>query len=152
MIGPKKGDSKTKGEAQELMLWFTWKNGQVPIGFGKGKKKTLTFLDNSWDMYQGLNRDTGIVVTSLLAVRQYSGSFSGNTKDWLLALANQAQLFPPDTTWLNVVNGGVEPFWGVVTIDAQIDMKIVSGPPKNKRKSVGGSHGGQGGMRGHGGP
>ncbi|KAK8168892.1 concanavalin A-like lectin/glucanase domain-containing protein [Phyllosticta citrichinensis] len=130
MVGPKKGDSKTPGQAQEAMLWLTWKNGQTPIGFDKGKRKTLTFLGNTWDMYQGVNKDTKITVTSLLATRQYSGSFSGNTKEWLLALANQAQLFPPDTTWLNVANGGVEPFWGIVKINATIDMKIVSGAPR----------------------
>ncbi|KAK8193576.1 concanavalin A-like lectin/glucanase domain-containing protein [Phyllosticta capitalensis] len=124
MTGPKKGDSKTPGQAQELMLWLTWRNNQVPIGFAAGKKATLNIYGKTWSMYQGKNKDTGITVTSLLADQQYSGSFSGNMKDWLLALANQAKLFPPDTTWLNVANCGVEPFWGVVNMDLSIDMKV----------------------------
>ncbi|KAK7541394.1 concanavalin A-like lectin/glucanase domain-containing protein [Phyllosticta citricarpa] len=152
MVGPKKGDSKTPGQAQELMLWFTWKNDQVPIGFEHGVRQKIHVFERSWNMYQGVNTETGITVTSLLAETQYSDSFSGNTKEWLLALAAQAKLFPPDTTWLNVVNGGVEPFWGTVTTDATIDMKVVTGAPKNNKKRVGGSREGRGGMRGHGSP
>ncbi|RYP74496.1 hypothetical protein DL771_002970 [Monosporascus sp. 5C6A] len=65
----------TSSNTQELMLWLYWQGGQY-----------------GWKLYQGVNRDTGINVSSLLAPENKmfgnasAGAFDGDIKDWLVAL------------------------------------------------------------------
>lgn len=66
MTSDTKGDSTTS-KAQELMLWLRYEGGQVPIGWSDGPVATITGLyGKTWKLYQGLNTDTGITVSSLL--------------------------------------------------------------------------------------
>lgn len=129
MTSDTKADS-TSTSAQELMLWITWEGGQVPIGWGEGPVATIDGLygKDGWKLYQGLNEDTGITVTSLLAPEadQYGdltgGSFSGDIKDWLVALTKQ-NVFA-ESTYVNVGNAGMEPYWGTVTFDNTLKLRI----------------------------
>ncbi|KAI0016159.1 family 12 glycoside hydrolase [Xylariomycetidae sp. FL0641] len=125
MTAPTSGDS-TSSSAQELMLWLTWTEGQVPIGYDQGVVATVDNLygKDGWQLYQGLNTDTGIVVSSLLvpADAMFDGTFEGDIKDWLLALADQGVL--AEDTYVNVGNAGMEPFWGTVTFDNHLALRI----------------------------
>jgi xyloglucan-specific endo-beta-1,4-glucanase len=123
MTSDTKGDS-TSSNAQELMLWLRWEGGQVPIGWAEGAVATIDGLygKDGWKLYQGLNTDTGITVSSLLAPEddQFWGYFEGDIKDWLIAMTEQG-LFTTQT-YVNVGNAGMEPYWG--TVHFQNDLKL----------------------------
>ncbi|KAH6894093.1 concanavalin A-like lectin/glucanase domain-containing protein [Thelonectria olida] len=129
MTSDTKGDS-TSSAAQELMLWIRYEGGQVPIGWDKGPVATINGLygKDGWKLYQGLNTDTGITVSSLLVPEgsQFgdgvSGSFTGDIKDWLVALSKQGVF--STSTYVNVGNAGMEPFWGTVTFDNNLSLRI----------------------------
>ncbi|KAG5802691.1 hypothetical protein H9Q74_008154 [Fusarium xylarioides] len=124
-----KGDS-TSSNAQELMLWLNWEGGQVPIGWGEGPVATIDglFGKNGWKLYQGVNADTGITVTSLLCPEgsqfgnEEDGSFEGDIKDWLVALSKEG-VFKSDT-YVNVGNAGMEPYYGTVDFDNHLSLRI----------------------------
>lgn len=123
MTSDTKGDS-TSSAAQELMLWLRYEGGQLPIGYADGVKATIQLYGKSWDMYQGVNEDTGITVTSLVVDEddQYWGWFAGDIKDWLLALVDQG-LFS-SSTYVNVGNAGMEPFYGTVDFQNKLGLQI----------------------------
>ncbi|KAJ4138815.1 hypothetical protein NW768_002688 [Fusarium equiseti] len=124
-----KGDS-TSNRAQELMLWLNWHGGQVPIGWGEGPVATIDglFGKDGWKLYQGVNADTGITVTSLLCPEDdqfgndEGGSFEGDIKDWLVALSKNG-VFKSDT-YVNVGNAGMEPYYGTVDFDNYLSLRI----------------------------
>lgn len=108
MTSDTKGDS-TSSNAQELMLWLQYEGGQLPIGWTDGAVATIDNLyGTSWKLYQGKNEDTGITVSSLLPDTQFTGSFSGDIKDWLLALVKQGVF--TESTYVNVGNAGTGTF------------------------------------------
>lgn len=124
MTSDTKGDS-TSSNAQELMLWLQYEGGQVPIGWADGPVATISlFGKEGWKLYQGKNTDTGITVSSLLVPESdmYQGSFSGDIKDWLLAMSEQG-IFGTNT-YVNVGNGGMEPYWGTVSFDNHLSLRI----------------------------
>ncbi|CAJ2499938.1 Uu.00g027910.m01.CDS01 [Anthostomella pinea] len=125
MTSDTQGDS-TSSAAQELMLWLHYEGGQTPLGYNDGVVATIDNLygKDGWQLYQGLNTGTGIMVSSLLApaADQFDGVFEGNVRDWLLALVDQG-LFA-ETTYVNVGNAGMEPFWGTVTFDSTLGLRI----------------------------
>ncbi|KAK7705268.1 hypothetical protein SLS64_008105 [Diaporthe eres] len=124
MTSDTKGDS-TSSNAQELMLWLQYEGGQVPIGWAEGPVATISlFGKDGWKLYQGKNTDTGITVSSLLVPENdmYQGNFTGDIKDWLLAMSEQG-IFGTDT-YVNVGNGGMEPYWGTVTFDNHLSLRI----------------------------
>ena len=93
------------------MLWLRYEGGQLPIGWASGAVATITLYGKQWKLYQGKNLDTGITVSSLLVDpnNQYIGDFSGDIKEWLLAMSKQG-IFSTNT-YVNVGNAGMEPFW-----------------------------------------
>ncbi|VUC37977.1 unnamed protein product [Clonostachys rosea] len=129
MTSDTKGD-ETSTAAQELMLWVRYEGGQVPIGWAEGPVATINGLygKDGWKLYQGVNTDTGITVSSLLVDEnnqfgnQTGGSFEGDIKDWLLALSKQGVF--SESTYVNVGNAGMEPFWGTVTFDNNLSLRI----------------------------
>lgn len=122
MTSDTKGDS-TSTRAQELMLWLEYTGGQLPIGWVEGPIATIPNLyGTSWKLYQGKNEDTGITVSSLLPDKQFSGSFSGDIKDWLEALV-KAGVFT-ESTFVNVGNAGTEPFYGKAAVEATLGLQI----------------------------
>lgn len=125
MTSDTKGDS-TSSSAQELMLWVAYEGGQVPIGYSSGPVATIDGLYNKdgWQLYQGKNTDTGITVSSLLVPEddQFQGNFEGDIKDWLSALAKQGVF--STSTYVNVGNAGMEPYWGTVTFDNYLSLRI----------------------------
>lgn len=125
MTSDTQGDS-TSSEAQELMLWLAYEGGQVPIGYSSGVVATIDGLygKDGWSLYQGENTDTGIIVSSLLVAEddQFEGDFSGDIKDWLTALTEQG-IFS-NSTYVNVGNAGMEPFWGTVTFDNYLSLRV----------------------------
>ncbi|EME39063.1 glycoside hydrolase family 12 protein [Dothistroma septosporum NZE10] len=123
MTSDTKGDS-TSSSAQELMLWLRYEGGQVPIGYSSGSVATVQLYNKSWKLYQGKNEDTGITVSSLLVdeADQYYGSFEGDIKDWLLAMVDQG-LFTT-STYVNVGNAGMEPFYGTVDFKNTLGLQI----------------------------
>ncbi|KAK3697137.1 hypothetical protein LTR37_017633 [Vermiconidia calcicola] len=124
MTSDTRGDS-TSSSAQELMLWLRYEGGQIPIGYNDGPVATINNLyGRTWKLYQGLNTDTGITVSSLLVDpdNQYHGWFKGDIKDWLLAMVDQG-LFTA-STYVNVGNAGMEPFYGKVTFENKVGLHI----------------------------
>ncbi|KAI4595294.1 hypothetical protein KJ359_006968 [Pestalotiopsis sp. 9143b] len=125
MTSDTKGDS-TSSAAQELMLWLQWEGGQVPIGWADGAVATVDglFGKDGWQLYQGKNTDTGITVSSLLAPADsmFDGTFEGDIKDWLVAMSEQG-IFST-STYVNVGNAGMEPYWGTVTFDNNLSLRI----------------------------
>lgn len=125
MTSDTKGDS-TSSAAQELMLWLHYEGGQVPIGWADGAVATIDGLygKDGWQLYQGQNTDTGITVSSLLVAADdmFAGDFSGDIKDWLSAMADQG-IFST-STYVNVGNAGMEPYWGTVTFDNYLSLRI----------------------------
>lgn len=125
MTSDTKGDS-TSSSAQELMLWLQYEGGQVPIGWADGAVATIDglFGKDGWQLYQGKNTDTGITVSSLLVPEDamFDGTFEGDIKDWLLALSEQGVF--STSTYLNVGNAGMEPYWGTVTFDNDLSLRI----------------------------
>lgn len=110
MTNDVKGDS-TSSSSQELMLWLQYQGGQLPIGWADGSVATIDNLfGTSWDLYQGVNDDTGITVSSMLPKTQFEGTFEGDLREWLVALVGQG-LFT-EKTYVNVGNAGlVFPFY-----------------------------------------
>lgn len=124
MTSDTKGDS-TSSSAQEHMLWLRYEGGQLPIGYADGPIATINNLyGKSWDLYRGLNEDTGIMVSSLLVKEknQFRGHFKGDIKDWFVALSKQG-LFTT-STYVNVGNAGMEPFWGEVSFKNTLALQI----------------------------
>ncbi|KAK5131764.1 hypothetical protein LTR08_000595 [Meristemomyces frigidus] len=123
MTSDTKGDS-TSSAAQELMLWLRYEGGQLPIGYAAGVVATITLYGKQWSLYQGVNTDTGITVSSLVVDQadQYYGYFAGDIKDWLLALVSQG-LFTT-STFVNVGNAGMEPFYGTVSFENKLGLQI----------------------------
>jgi xyloglucan-specific endo-beta-1,4-glucanase len=125
MTSDTKGDS-TSTSAQELMLWLQYVGGQVPIGYADGPMATIDglFGKDGWKLYQGKNDDTGITVSSLLVPEDdiFDGTFEGDIKEWLLAMSNQG-IFST-STYVNVGNAGMEPYWGAVTFDNNLSLRI----------------------------
>jgi len=123
MTSDTRGDS-TSTAAQELMLWLRYEGGQLPIGYSSGPLATIKLYNKTWTLYQGVNEDTGITVSSLLVDQadQYYGSFHGDIKDWLMAMAHQG-LFRT-STYVNVGNAGMEPFFGTVSFENQLSLRI----------------------------
>ncbi|KAF2138377.1 glycoside hydrolase family 12 protein [Aplosporella prunicola CBS 121167] len=122
MTNDKKGDS-TSSDSQELMLWINWAGGQLPIGWAAGPVATITNLyGTSWKLYQGKNDDTGITVSTMMPDTQFEGSFSGDIKDWLLALVKQGVF--TENTYVNVGNAGGEPMYGHVDTTATLGLQI----------------------------
>ncbi|KAF4312765.1 putative family 12 glycoside hydrolase protein [Botryosphaeria dothidea] len=125
MTSDTKGDS-TSSAAQELMLWLQYEGGQLPIGWTDGAVATIDNLyGTSWKLYQGKNDDTGITVSSLLPDTQFTGSFEGDIKDWLLALVKQGVF--TENTYVNVGNAGTEPFYGDAVLDATLALEVKLG-------------------------
>ena len=128
ILGPK-GDS-TSTAAQELMLWLEWEGGQLPIGWDGGAVATIPNLfGTSWKLYEGVNTGNGMTVVSIfcpsmpkicgksmtadtspneqhsmLPDTQFSGSFSGDLKDWFEALVKLNKF--QDSAYVNVGNAG----------------------------------------------
>lgn len=122
MTAPTAGDS-TSSSAQELMLWLEYTGGQLPIGWVAGPVATVKELyGTSWKLYQGVNADTGIVVSSLLPDKQFTGSWTGDVKEWLSALVKVGVL--KSDTFVNVGNAGTEPFYGKATVKATVGLQI----------------------------
>lgn len=125
MTSDTKGDS-TSYEAQELMLWLAYEGGQVPIGWADGVVATIDGLygKDGWSLYQGKNTDTNITVSSLLVAEdnQFDGTFDGDIKDWLVAISEQGVY--STSTYVNVGNAGMEPYWGTVTFDNYLSLRI----------------------------
>lgn len=125
MTSDTKGDS-TSSAAQELMLWLDWEGGQVPIGWADGAVATIDglFGKDGWQLYQGENTGTGITVSSLLAPADdmFQGAFEGDIKDWLTAISEQGVF--TTSTYVNVGNAGMEPYWGTATFDNYLSLRI----------------------------
>ena len=122
MTSDTKGDS-TSNNAQELMLWLEYTGGQFPIGWTAGPKATVSDLyGTSWKLYQGTNDETSITVSSLLPDKHFTGSFSGDIKDWLEALVKVGVF--KDSTYVNVGNAGNEPFYGKAVMNATLGLQI----------------------------
>ncbi|KXL48697.1 glycoside hydrolase family 12 protein [Acidomyces richmondensis BFW] len=123
MTSDTKGDS-TSTAAQELMLWLRYEGGQLPIGYSSGPVATIELYNKNWTLYQGVNENTGITVSSLLVdeADQYYGFFHGDIKEWLMAMANQG-IFRT-STYVNVGNAGMEPFYGTVSFENEVSMQI----------------------------
>ena len=99
-----KGDS-TSSSSHELMLWLQYEGGQLPIGWTNGPSATIDDLfGTSWTLYEDVNTDTGITVSTLMPAKQFEGSFSGDLKDWLLALVEVGTF--KKSTYVNVGNAG----------------------------------------------
>ncbi|CAG7980723.1 unnamed protein product [Penicillium nalgiovense] len=117
-----KGDS-TSSSSHELMLWLQYEGGQLPIGWTNGPVATIDNLfGTSWKLYEDVNTDTGITVSTLMPTKQFEGSFTGDLKDWLLALADLG-IFT-ESTYVNVGNAGTEFFYGDAVMDATLQLQI----------------------------
>ncbi|TGO61012.1 hypothetical protein BOTNAR_0136g00150 [Botryotinia narcissicola] len=122
MTNDVKGDS-TSSSSQELMLWLQYQGGQLPIGWADGSVATIDNLfGTSWDLYQGVNEDTGITVSSMLPKTQFEGKFEGDLRDWFVALVGQG-LFT-EKTYVNVGNAGTEFFYGNAIMNATLGLQI----------------------------
>ncbi|CAG8192190.1 unnamed protein product [Penicillium salamii] len=117
-----KGDS-TSSSSHELMLWLQYEGGQLPIGWTNGPSATINDLfGTSWTLYEDVNTDTGITVSTLMPAKQFDGSFSGDLKDWLLAMANVGTF--KESTYVNVGNAGTEFFYGNAVMNATLGLQI----------------------------
>lgn len=103
MTNDVKGDS-TSSDSHELMLWLQYEGGQLPIGWGEPTATVASLFGTSWKLYEGVNTDSGITVSSLLPDTQFDGSFTGDLKDWLDALVALGKF--ANTTYVNVGNAG----------------------------------------------
>lgn len=121
MTSDTKGDSVTP-QAQELMLWLDFVGGQLPIGWPTVKATIPDLYGTSWKLYQGVNQDTGITVSSLLPDRQFNGMFEGDIKDWLYALVKVGVF--RESTFVNVGNAGTEPFYGNSVMRATLGLQV----------------------------
>ncbi|GMG10324.1 unnamed protein product [Aspergillus oryzae var. brunneus] len=108
MTNDVKGDS-TSSSSRELMLWLQYEGGQLPIGWTNGAVATIDDLfGTSWKLYEDVNEDTGITVSTLMPETQFEGSFTGDLKDWLLALSKLGRF--TESTYVNVGNAGYVAF------------------------------------------
>jgi len=121
MTSDTKGDS-TSSHAQELMLWLKYEGGQLPIGWPNAVAQIDNLYGTSWLLYEGKNNDTGIIVHSMLPTTQFEGSFEGDIKDWLVALAKHGTF--TDSTYVNVGNAGTEYFYGKSVMNATLGLQI----------------------------
>ncbi|KAL8795393.1 MAG: hypothetical protein Q9195_002134 [Heterodermia aff. obscurata] len=104
ILSPTKGDS-TSTSAQELMLWLQYEGGQLPIGWDRGPAATIPALfGTSWKLYEDINTGNGMTVHSLLPDTQFSGSFTGDLKEWFEALVQLGRL--SEGSWVNIGNAG----------------------------------------------
>ncbi|KAE8349279.1 concanavalin A-like lectin/glucanase domain-containing protein [Aspergillus coremiiformis] len=119
-------DDSTSSSARELMLWLQYEGGQLPIGWTDGAISTVNDLfGTSWKLYQGVNEGTGITVITLMPETQFAGTFTGDLKDWLLALSKLGHF--PESTYVNVGNAGTEFFYGNAVLKAQLGLQITLG-------------------------
>ncbi|CAG7934501.1 unnamed protein product [Penicillium olsonii] len=117
-----KGDT-TSSSSHELMLWLQYEGGQLPIGWTNGPSATIDDLfGTSWTLYEDVNTDTGITVSTLMPDKQFEGSFSGDLKDWLLALVEVGTF--KKSTYVNVGNAGTEFFYGNAVMNATLGLQI----------------------------
>lgn len=121
MTSDTKGDS-TSSAAQELMLWLNYTGGQLPIGWPTPVATVSSLYGTSWKLYQGVNEDTGITVSSLLPDKQFEGSWEGDVKEWLEALVGVG-VFGGET-YVNVGNAGTEYFYGKAVVNATVGLEI----------------------------
>lgn len=122
MTNDVKGDS-TSSDSHELMLWLEYEGGQLPIGWTDGAVETVADLfGTSWKLYEGINSDSGIIVSSLLPDTQFTGTFTGNLKDWLEAMVTLGRF--TDSTYVNVGNAGTEMFYGDAVMNATLALQI----------------------------
>ncbi|KAG0144400.1 hypothetical protein CROQUDRAFT_108541 [Cronartium quercuum f. sp. fusiforme G11] len=112
-----------KKSDHELMLWLQWEGNQMPIGTGEATLKIHNLYGQSWTLYQGINKNTGVPVRSLLPDNQYKDHFSGDMKLWLLKLV-EAGIFR-DGAYLWTANMGMEAFWGESTFKAQSSLQLL---------------------------
>lgn len=105
------------------MLWLDYTGGQLPIGWVGGPTATIADLYGvSWKLYQGVNEDTGITVSSLLPDTLFTGTFEGDVKEWLMALVELGVF--DETVFVNVGNAGTEPFYGKAKVEAEVGLEI----------------------------
>lgn len=104
------------------MLWLQYEGGQLPIGWGTPVATVASLFGTSWKLYSGVNTDTGITVRSLLPDTQFTGTFSGDLKDWMEALITVGAF--TDSTYLNVGNAGTEMFYGDAVMNATLGLQI----------------------------
>ncbi|KAI9663158.1 MAG: hypothetical protein M1821_008206 [Bathelium mastoideum] len=122
MTNDVKGDS-TSTDSHELMLWLQYEGGQTPIGWSKTPAYTVDSLyGTSWKLYEGVNEDTGITVSSLLPDTQFDGSFSGDLMDWFQVFVTRGTF--KNSTYLNVGNAGTEIFYGDSTMSSTLALQI----------------------------
>ncbi|KAL9094263.1 MAG: hypothetical protein Q9165_003403 [Trypethelium subeluteriae] len=122
MTNDVKGDS-TSTDSHELMLWLQYEGGQTPIGWSKTPAYTVDSLfGTSWKLYEGVNEDTGITVSSLLPDTQFDGSFSGDLMDWFQVFVTRGTF--KSSTYLNVGNAGTEIFYGDSTMSSTLALQI----------------------------
>ncbi|KAB8237937.1 concanavalin A-like lectin/glucanase domain-containing protein [Aspergillus alliaceus] len=122
MTSDVKGDS-TSSSSRELMLWLHYEGGQLPIGWANGAVATIDDLfDTSWKLYEDVNEDTGITVSTLIPETQFDGTFTGDLKDWLLALSKLGRF--TESTYVNVGNAGTEFFYGNSIMNATLGLQI----------------------------
>ncbi|KAF5860601.1 hypothetical protein ETB97_001305 [Aspergillus alliaceus] len=131
MTSDVKGDS-TSSSSRELMLWLHYEGGQLPIGWANGAVATIDDLfDTSWKLYEDVNEDTGITVSTLIPETQFDGTFTGDLKDWLLALSKLGRF--TESTYVNVGNAGTEFFYGNSIMNATLGLQINLGGGTNTR-------------------
>lgn len=121
MTSDTKGDS-TSSAAEEHMLWLQYEGGQLPIGWGTPVATIDSLFGTSWKLYSGENTGTGITVRSLLPDTQFTGTSSGDLKDWMEALVSVGAF--TDSTYLNVGNAGTEMFYGDSVMNATLGLQI----------------------------
>ena len=97
------GDS-TSTDSHELMLWLQYVGGQLPIGWGTPTATIPSLFGTSWDLYEGVNEDTGITVSSFLPQAPFEGFFEGDLMEWLWALVELGRF--GNQTYVDVGNAG----------------------------------------------
>ncbi|PYI09328.1 iron-sulfur cluster-binding protein [Aspergillus sclerotiicarbonarius CBS 121057] len=116
------GDS-TSSSSHELMLWLQYEGGQLPIGWTNGAVATIDDLfGTSWKLYEDVNEDTGITVSTLMPETQFEGSFTGDLKEWLLAMVELGRF--TKETYVNVGNAGTEFFYGNSVMNSTLGLQI----------------------------
>ncbi|KAL8680277.1 MAG: hypothetical protein Q9186_003515 [Xanthomendoza sp. 1 TL-2023] len=104
ILSNSKGDF-TSTSAQEIMIWFEWEGGQLPIGWDNGPAATIDNLfGTSWKIYEDINTGNGMTVHSMLPDTQYSGRFAGDLKDAFEALVRLGRFL--SGAYVNVGNAG----------------------------------------------
>jgi xyloglucan-specific endo-beta-1,4-glucanase len=108
------------------MIWLRYEGGQLPIGWADGPVSVIDdlFGRDGWQLFQGKNEDTGITVSSLLVDNNYQfrGDFQGDLRDWLVAISKEGVF--SEETYVNVGNGGMEPFYGNASFESELALEI----------------------------